>query len=230
MYSVYCFTNKLNNKKYIGLTKDIKRRFNQHKGKRSRAVILCNAIRKYGFENFDFNVLKSNLTLGEAKEVEKEFIKELNTMTPNGYNGTIGGDSSVVHTKETIEKIVSKNKIFWETHKHPMQGKNHSCESKILMSIAAKNREHPKGKNHWAYGKKFSESTRMKMSVKNTLGNNPFAKKVVDLNTGVIYSCINEAKLVYGISHSMISMVCTGKRKSNKYRFKYLKDYEKETS
>ena len=64
------------------------------------------------------------------------------------------------------------------------------------------------------------------MSISQTLGNNGFAKKVIDLNTNIVYSCISEAKQVYSISHSFISMVCTGKRKSDKYNFKYLKDYE----
>ena len=36
------------------------------------------------------------------------------------------------------------------------------------------------------------------------------------------------AAQVYNISHSFISMVCAGKRTSDKYNFKYLKNYEQE--
>lgn len=230
MYSVYRFTNKLNNKQYIGLTKNIKRRFSQHKRAKSRSVAFCHAIRKYGFENFTFEVLKENLVLKEAKELEVKLIKEFNTLCPNGYNRTIGGDSSVSHSPETIKKIVAKNKLYWKTHKHPMQGKKHSFETRMKLSIATKNREHPKGKAHWNFGNKYTEEKRKLISERNALGNNPFAKQVIDLKTGIIYSCINEAKVVYGLSHSFISMLCTGKRKSLKYNFKYLKDYEKKTS
>jgi group I intron endonuclease len=228
-YSVYCFTNSINNKKYIGITSDIKRRFKQHKGIRSRAVVFCLAIKKYGFENFKFEILKENLTLEDAKLFEIQFIQELNSMVPNGYNRTKGGDSSVKHTIATIEKIKEKNRLYRLNNPDPRKGKQHTEETKKLLSkLAFERTDRPKGNNHWNYGKTTSDLTKQKMSVSQTLGNNGFAKKVIDLNTGVIYSCINEAKQVYNISHSFISMVCSGKRKSDKYNFKYLKDYEQE--
>lgn len=227
-YSVYSFTNIINGKKYIGLTCDVKRRYAQHKKGKSRAVVFCLAIKKYGFENFNFNILKEDLTLKEAKSFEQKQILELNTMVPNGYNQTKGGDSSIKHTEETILKIIEKNKIWRELHGHPFLGKKHSEEAKKLIQEAAlKRKNYPAGINHWNYGKKASESTKEKIKIKSTLGNNGFAKKVIDLNTNIIYSCINEAKLVYNISHATISMICSGKRKSSKYNFMYLTDYDK---
>jgi group I intron endonuclease len=230
-YSAYCFTNKINNKKYVGITCNIKRRYNQHKNTNSRAVVFCLAIKKYGFENFDFLVLKENLSLKDAKLIERQFIKDFNSIVPNGYNRTKGGDSSVKHTKETIEKIVEKNRIWRLINGHQMTGKKHSEETKkLLKESALKRTDRPSGEAHWNFGMKHKESTKKKMSIKQSLGNNGFSKQVIDLNTNIIYSCINEAKLIYGISHSFISMVCSGKRKSNKYKFKYLKDYEQERS
>ena len=99
-----------------------------------------------------------------------------------------------------------------------------------MSELALKRTNRPRGVDHWHYGKRPNDATIEKMKIQNSLGNNPFAKKVIDLNTNVIYSCINEAKQVYGVSHSMISMICSGKRKSSKYNFMYLKDYEKERS
>lgn len=229
MHSVYCFTNKINNKKYVGLTANVKQRHKQHKSTRNRCPVFSNAIKKYGFENFNFEVLIENLSREEANHFERKFIKEFNTLVPNGYNRTEGGDSSVKHTKETIEKIIEKNRIWRLTNNHPMKGKRHSEETKKLLSeLAFQRTNRPSGNKHWNYGKKADESTKQKMSISNKLGNNGFAKKVIDINTGIIYSCINEAKLVYGISHSLISMICSGKRKSSKYNFKYLKDHEQE--
>lgn len=228
-YSVYCFTNNVNNKKYIGITSDIKRRFKQHKRMRSRAVVFCLAIKKYGFENFKFEILKENLTLENAKLFEIQFIQELNSIVPNGYNRTKGGDSSVKHTIATIEKIKEKNRLYRLNNPDPRKGKQHSEETKKLLSKLAFERiDGPRDNRHWNFGKKTSELTKQKMSISQTLGNNGFAKKVIDLNTNIVYSCIKEATQVYNISHSFISMVCTGKRKSDKYNFKYLKDYEQE--
>jgi group I intron endonuclease len=226
-YSVYCFTNKINNKKYIGLTHNIKERYKKHKYGSKRCPSFSLAIKKYGFNNFDFFILSENLTSNEAKLIERSFIKSLNSMSPNGYNRTEGGDSSVKHTKETIEKIKEKNRIYRLNNPHPMLGKKHSEESKELIRKYALNRkDRPEGELHWNFGMKHTESTKEKMSLSQSLGKNGFSKKVIDLNTNIIYQCIEEAKQVYNISHAFISMVCSGKRKSNKYNFMYLKDYE----
>ena len=54
---IYQITNKVNNKIYIGQSIDIERRWNQHKyGKGS--VVLMNAIKKYGLDNFEFKILE----------------------------------------------------------------------------------------------------------------------------------------------------------------------------
>ena len=231
LYSVYCFINKTNNKKYVGITSNVDRRYRQHKSARNRCPVFSSAIKKYGFDNFDFSILKFDLSKQEAESFEKQFILDFNTLVPNGYNRTEGGNSSVSHSEETKKIISQKNKEYIAKNGSSFLGKKHSEESKKLIRESALNRiEFPKGDKHWNYGKKAKESTIQKMSISNSLGKNPFAKKVVDLNTGIIYSCINEAKEIYNISHSFISMVCSGKRKSNKYRFMYLKDYEKKGS
>ena len=227
-YFVYCFTNKINSKKYVGITSNMERRFKQHKSARNRCPVFSNAIKKYGFENFEFKILNENLSSKDAKLIEKQLIKDFNTLVPNGYNRTEGGDTSVKHSVESIEKIKEANRLYRLNNPDPRKGKLHSEETKKLLSeLALKRINRPCGVDHWNYGKKAKESTKEKIKAANTLGNNPFAKKVIDLNTNVIYSCINEAKQVYGVSHSMISMICSGKRKSSKYNFMYLKNYEK---
>lgn len=227
-YFVYCFTNKINSKKYVGITSNMERRFKQHKSARNRCPVFSNAIKKYGFENFEFKILNENLSSKDAKLIEKQLIKDFNTLVPNGYNRTEGGDTSVKHSVESIEKIKEANRLYRLNNPDPRKGKLHSEETKKLLSeLALKRINRPRGVDHWNYGKKAKESTKEKIKAANTLGNNPFAKKVIDLNTNVIYSCINEAKQVYGVSHSMISMICSGKRKSSKYNFMYLKNYEK---
>jgi group I intron endonuclease len=231
IYVAYCFTNKINSKKYVGITSNMNRRFKQHKSGRNRCPVFLSAIKKYGFENFEFAIIEKNLTCEEAKLLEKKFIKNFNSMVPNGYNRTEGGDASVKHSEESKNKISESNKNYLLNNPHVRIGTKHSEETKKLLSeLALKRTNRPRGVDHWRHGKKHGESTIEKMKIRKSLGSNPFAKKVIDLNTNVIYSCINEAKQVYGVSHSMISMICSGKRKSSKYNFMYLKDYEKERS
>ena len=66
MKGIYKITNKLNNNCYIGKSIDIERRFKEHKThafykkERNREwnKVLYRAIRKYGLENFSFEVLE----------------------------------------------------------------------------------------------------------------------------------------------------------------------------
>lgn len=99
---IYCITNKINNKKYIGqTTTTIKHRFKQHieSAKRSNYAIGC-AIRKYGKENFSVEEIekitrksRENLVKG-LSVLEKKYIKEYKSLTnQHGYNIDIGGAS-----------------------------------------------------------------------------------------------------------------------------------------
>jgi group I intron endonuclease len=93
-----------NGKKYVGQTvkylKSGKKwgylaRWNAHINEAKRCLNYCrlldNAIRKYGYENFKLTLICECSTFSELNDKEKYFIKELNTLSPNGYNLTSGG-------------------------------------------------------------------------------------------------------------------------------------------
>lgn len=92
---LYKITNKINGKKYIGITNSYKRRFREHKGNHSPNSLICKAIQKYGQENFIFEVLKENLSIENACKLEQEYIKKENCLVPNGYNISKGGNINV---------------------------------------------------------------------------------------------------------------------------------------
>ena len=84
---IYKITNKINNKVYIGQTKDISRRFREHRQcgyNQVKNKILYNAIRKYGVENFFFEVLEYTTNYNER---EQYWINYYNSTNSNcGYN------------------------------------------------------------------------------------------------------------------------------------------------
>jgi len=82
---IYKITCKPTGMAYVGQTIDLKRRLQSHKSKTSVCTYLKNAIQKYGWDNFEVETLwEGNIEL--LCDMEVKFIKEYNTMAPNGYN------------------------------------------------------------------------------------------------------------------------------------------------
>ena len=92
MIGIYKITNLLNNKMYIGQSNNIQRRFSEHsyKGAESR-IVLDSAIKKYGKDNFSFEVLEE-CSKELLNERETYWIKFYNSVEI-GYNLSYGGDS-----------------------------------------------------------------------------------------------------------------------------------------
>ncbi len=108
----YKITNKINNKSYIGITINFDRRIKQHQNMNSDSLI-HKAILKYGKDNFTYEILKEDLSIEDAEEMEIRLIKEENTLSPNGYNLAKGGYYGGTKAKITDEQIsYIKNKRY----------------------------------------------------------------------------------------------------------------------
>lgn len=82
-------TNLKNNAKYVGQTKNLKRRMDAHvSDSRSNATTrkISLAIREYGIENFSVKILEDNIDPSLLNKKEEEWIKKLNTVVPPNYN------------------------------------------------------------------------------------------------------------------------------------------------
>lgn len=91
---VYKVTCTIYNKAYIGVTtcEDPQERILQHLGlTRSGTKLLCRAIEKHGKEAFRWEILDKTNSSVDLGNKEKFYIKEHNTLAPNGYNCTEGG-------------------------------------------------------------------------------------------------------------------------------------------
>lgn len=148
---IYCYENKRDNKKYIGLAKNLYNRIRQHEtnfemddfGKTvGENKYLWNSVKCNGRDSFTVYIVETcDIEVLEEKEIF--YIKKLEShITTNGYNFLWGGFSRLGtnHSEETKLKI---SKI----HK----GKPKSLETRRKMSESAK-------------GKVFSEETRNKIS------------------------------------------------------------------
>lgn len=97
------------NKQYVGITtkRRFEKRMSAHRSTRSSCRYLRNAIQKHGWESF--KVEKKEVPVHKLNKLEKETIKRLNTLAPNGYNLTTGGERCV--RSELTKKILSKATI-----------------------------------------------------------------------------------------------------------------------
>ena len=116
---IYCITNKINQKKYIGKTLNtVECRWKEHlkdyKRRKYEKRALYDAMNKYGVENFECE------TIGEfpdniLEEMEQKFIGEYNTYH-YGYNLTIGGDGKQLYDHDRIiEHYVNNDVTMVET-------------------------------------------------------------------------------------------------------------------
>ena len=137
---IYCFTNLINNKKYVGQSiNDDGSRYKNHKhAYKSEKNCeydspLHRAMRKYGFENFSYEILAKDIdNISILNELESYYIQEYNSLIPNGYNIEPGGKNAP--KPKTQEQKV---KLTW--------GQAELTEEEIIeLRQAYANKESPK--------------------------------------------------------------------------------------
>ena len=137
---IYLRTNKINGKKYVGQTTDLKaRQKNWNNLNQSYAGnAINNARKKYGIDAFDFEILKE-CEDEELNKWEMYYINKLNTKKPYGYNMTEGGDGcpGYIHSEETKQKIseAHKGKHFSEEHKKKLSEALKGKLAKLVLQI-----------------------------------------------------------------------------------------------
>lgn len=118
-YIVYKHTAP-NGKIYIGQTgqKNPKRRWQNGEGYKPNAHFY-NAIKKYGWDNFEHVIVADGLTKEEADWLEKFLIDYYETTDrAKGYNNTSGGDGSFEMTDEVKRKMSEARKGIKKSDEH----------------------------------------------------------------------------------------------------------------
>lgn len=181
-YTIYKITNILNNKVYIGKHQTD----NINDDYFGSGVLIRNAIKKYGKENFVKELLYVFDTEEEMNQKERELITEEFVKREDTYNLGVGGEGGPhfkgkKHTKEAIEKI--KNNTNYAAISEKLKEKYSNGElaawNKGLTDIVKEDTkrkiaEYRLGKSHTDETKEkiklsrknqvFSEETRRKMS------------------------------------------------------------------
>lgn len=149
-YCVYVHTSP-SGKMYVGQTRNSPEQrwgkngkgYMQKKNGKYTQPAFAHAIQKYGWDNFQHEIIASNLTKEEADNFERILIKKLNTMDLKyGYNLREGGNDSCIseETKKKISKTLKGNIISDSTRKklsNSMKGKllgaNSPCAKRVVQ-------------------------------------------------------------------------------------------------
>ncbi|MBQ2870433.1 GIY-YIG nuclease family protein [bacterium] len=192
---VYCHINKINGKRYIGITKrSLKERCGTNGVDYKKSTRFYNAIQKYGWDNFDHIILEENLTRKQASEREQYYINLYNTMNDRyGYNITSGGDDNFIRNPLTEEQ---KQLVSETTKKAMNEPKLRAHMLEVYKSDNWIKKNSDSAKNQWA-------TTDLKTKVQEANG-----RKVKCIETGKQYMSILEASKDTGISSYKISQSC----------------------
>ena len=220
MYTVYQHKNKINGKVYIGITSQKpEQRWRNGEGYKS-SPHFYSAIQKYGWDNFEHNILFVELTKEQACLKEQELIKEFNSMNREyGYNSTSGGDMFVMNeeTKQKISQALMGNQ----------NNLGHSCseEKKKKISEAQKGREFTE-----EHKQKLSEAAKNRHipcseEKKQTLKEKSHKKPVYCEELNKVFESVQECGRQLGIPATSITKLCNGRGKTLKgYHLRYYND------
>lgn len=147
---IYCITNNINSKRYIGKTKfSAEKRFQKHvySANSGSDTYFHKAIRKYGKENFTILVL-------EESEAEEYWIAKLRPE----YNMTKGGDGgdtssspkykaaiAEYHSKKPKEEYATRGMLGKKGHSKPIYKNRRACvcEGKYYPSVSEAQKDYP---------------------------------------------------------------------------------------
>lgn len=247
---IYKVTNIINGKVYIGQTiKPLYIRKNCHMqySKREGCFYFHNALKKYGIENFSWEIIFKTENKFELNGKEKYYIKLYKSNNKNfGYNQTSGGSNMTNQSIETIEKrrmkLIGKkrteeqrkNLSDWQKGKsfEDKYGKEKSIEMKKkisefmkLRSVSEETRKKRSiscinsGCGKWMLGKKHSEETKNKLKGRIAVNR----KQIFCVETGEKFESVSKCSIEMNIDKSCIFQVLKERKKSTSgYSFKYL--------
>lgn len=231
--------NLIDNKVYIGQSLDIHERWKQHekllyKGTH-HSKYLQNAWNKHGKENFEFSILME-CEENKLNEMEQYFIMAFDSYAPYGYNCTYGGNSGRP-TEETKQHLSDINK----GEKHPKKKAIYCIELKRVFPYARAITEEfgwnhgdvikccngsklSFHKMHWMYYEDYLEYGEV-IREKKTQPKRSHKKKVICIETNVVYESIAEAMRSTGCDSRAIHQCCNNPNRTVKgYHFSYYEE------
>jgi group I intron endonuclease len=209
---IYKIENLINGKVYVGQSIHIFRRWREEKQGNINEYVQS-SFKKYGLENFSFEVLEEiradtrEELIDKLNQREIFYIKIFDCTNPDkGYNLTFGGEG-VVPTEEVRKRI----SIALKGKNNPMFGKHLSKEIREKLSLVSKR-----------YWKEHPEKNPMKNPENVARVAAAHFKKIICVETGIVYSSLSEAVKKLNLNQGHLSDCLNGRRKTTGgYHFQF---------
>lgn len=241
---IYKATNIINNKVYIGQTihtLNVRKAQHERSHEYGYKTAFSNAIRKYGKENFIWEVIYETNSIEDLNEKESYYIKYYKSLvTENGYNLKGGGGNDFL-TQEVKNKIGEsqlgeKNHMFGKTGElNPTSKKVINITTNMIFGSASEAARYDKAN--------FSHVCAVCRGLRGSTKGNVYryldkedriiepenaayvkAKKVKNMDTGEIFENATIAEFYYqGYKSGNLSKACKGKNKTFAgFRWEYI--------
>lgn len=228
---IYLFKNLINNKVYVGQAQNFYNRIKCYRNGREDNRLIGNALKKYGFNNFDIIVLEKDIPIESLNDRESYWIKYYNSCVyfENGwgYNMTEGGEGTKGHrhsqkTKQILSEIrtntgrpvicIETNKIFDNMNE---ASKWVGLKSDTSIGKCCRGELITAGGYHW----KYVDDDNWKYPI------NKSTSPVVCIETNQTFDTMREASKFAKVKPCNITAVCMGlQNTAGGYHWRLLSD------
>lgn len=243
---IYKIINIKNQKIYIGQTTKQRpiNRFSQHKylafhPQQEKSIsYLHRSMKSDGIDNFKFEIIEqvNNLLLNER---EKYWIKQYNSLAPNGYNLTIGGQGTPGFSRPQSQKEKNKKgnsiKKYYQNHPQAREKvsqrtkelwKDPEYRKKVINNNKKFYQQHPgifKGKNNPMYGRHHTEEALEKIRAHAATRKLKIAQLNKDtLEIIQIFDGVKDAEKALNVSHGWLSKAARQNKIAYGFKWKFL--------
>lgn len=224
MAQVYRIYNKVTNQSYIGITKNsfrIRYNYKDNWWEETHNSYLKNSVIEYGSDNFIVEILEEGDNL-DLENLEISYIKQYNSLYPNGFNMTTGGNYRYEHSKISLLKLSEsqkrrlKNKPVW--NKGKKLSKEHIDRAKETKRLLRESGELIPWNKGIKTGRPKQEAINNSAKAhKKKIGQYDLNDNLIRVYEGLV-DTENE-----GFNSSQVCLCCKGKAKTHRgYKFKYL--------
>lgn len=222
---IYLITNNINGKKYVGQSRNLIKRWGQHKTESRRDkphLIVDKAIKKYGIDNFSFEIL-FECPLDMLDDWETDMIRLYDSVRPRGYNcvdkcNGVSEEERLKSSERMKKNNPMKNPDIAEMVRNKLKGTHHNRVTEYQIEVTKKRmKENNPMKNPEVAKKVSMKITGRKQDKERVIRNSKHTNILQFSKDGKFikkWDLVSDITKELGVDHCCIYAVLNGKQKT----------------